>query len=140
MHHIKVLYRFAISLNSSESSSTQSTTSSTALTESQARQVLKNWADSDYGDSFGISVQKYGLISALTRISDKFNRLESLILNKNRLVEDEELLAAFNKTDDDISTTLENKFEEYYQGELDKKYLNKIQFIYYINKVFFLLM
>ena len=50
--------------------------------------VRKN---SDYGDSFGISVQKYGLISALTRISDKFNRLESLILNKNRLVEDEKL-------------------------------------------------
>ena len=46
-------------------------------------------------------------------------------LSTNRLVEDEELLAAFNKTDDDISTTLENKFEEYYQGELDKKYLNK---------------
>lgn len=39
--------------SSSESSSTQSTTSSTALTESQARQVLKNWADSDNVDSFG---------------------------------------------------------------------------------------
>lgn len=37
----------------------------------------------DYGNSFSISVQKYGLISALTRISDKFNRLESLVLNKN---------------------------------------------------------
>lgn len=34
----------------------------------------------DYGDSFGRSVEKYGLISALTRMSDKFNRLESLIL------------------------------------------------------------
>ena len=34
-----------------------------------------------YGDSFGISIHKYGLISALTRISDKFNRLEQLILN-----------------------------------------------------------
>lgn len=39
--------------SSSESSSTQSTTSSTALTESQARQVLKNWADADNIDSFG---------------------------------------------------------------------------------------
>ena len=39
--------------------------------------ALKN---EDYGDSFGRSVEKYGLISALTRISDKFNRLESLIL------------------------------------------------------------
>lgn len=39
--------------SSSESSSTQSATSSTALTESQARQVLKNWADADNVDSFG---------------------------------------------------------------------------------------
>lgn len=45
----------------------------------------------DYGDSFGASVDKYGLISALTRISDKFNRLESLILNGNNEVKDESL-------------------------------------------------
>lgn len=37
-----------------------------------------------YGDSFGISVRKYGLTAALTRISDKFNRLESLILNETK--------------------------------------------------------
>lgn len=45
--------------------------------------------NNDYGDSFGISVNKYGLIAALTRISDKFNRLENLILTDNALVEDE---------------------------------------------------
>lgn len=40
--------------SSSDSSSTQSTTSSTALTESQARQILKNWVDSEGGaDNFG---------------------------------------------------------------------------------------
>lgn len=39
--------------SSSSESSTQSTTSSTALTEFQARQVLKNWADADNVDSFG---------------------------------------------------------------------------------------
>lgn len=33
-----------------------------------------------YGDSFSRSIDKYGNIAALTRISDKFNRLESLIL------------------------------------------------------------
>ncbi len=37
----------------------------------------------DYGNSFDISLNKYGLIAALTRISDKFNRLETLILNNN---------------------------------------------------------
>ena len=47
--------------------------------------------NNDYGDSFGESINKYGLISALTRISDKFNRLESLILNGNQTVTDEKL-------------------------------------------------
>lgn len=48
--------------------------------------------DTDYGDSFGRSVRKYGLVSALTRISDKFNRLEQLVLNGgNALVRDESL-------------------------------------------------
>lgn len=48
--------------------------------------------NTDYGDSFGRSVEKYGLISALTRISDKFNRLESLILKgEHAEVSDESL-------------------------------------------------
>jgi hypothetical protein len=34
-----------------------------------------------YGNSFSISVEKYGMIAALTRMSDKFNRIENLILN-----------------------------------------------------------
>ena len=51
------------------------------------RGLTKKMADTyeaknkDYGDSFGISVRKYGKISALARISDKFNRIENLILN-----------------------------------------------------------
>ena len=32
----------------------------------------------DYGNSFGETYQKLGIISALTRISDKYNRLISL--------------------------------------------------------------
>lgn len=44
-----------------------------------------------YGDSFGISVRKYGLIAALTRISDKFNRIENLILGADNRVTDESL-------------------------------------------------
>lgn len=45
----------------------------------------------DYGNSFSISVNKYGIIAALTRISDKFNRLENLILTKEQHVKDESL-------------------------------------------------
>ena len=39
--------------------------------------------NADYGDSFHTSVTKYGLIAALTRMSDKWNRLENLILHGN---------------------------------------------------------
>ena len=45
-----------------------------------------------YNDSFGISVRKYGLIAALTRISDKFNRIENLILGAENKVPDESIL------------------------------------------------
>ena len=58
------------------------------LDELHAIYVEKN---QKYGDSFGISVKKYGMISALTRISDKFNRLESLILNNDNGTDDETL-------------------------------------------------
>ncbi len=44
-----------------------------------------------YGDSFGISVKKYGLISALTRMSDKWNRIENLILTGDNGTGDESL-------------------------------------------------
>lgn len=44
-----------------------------------------------YGNSFSTSVQAYGLIAALTRISDKFRRLENLILHPSTEVGDERL-------------------------------------------------
>lgn len=44
-----------------------------------------------YGDSFGQSIAKYGKIAGLTRISDKFNRLENLILNPDINVGDEKV-------------------------------------------------
>lgn len=46
-----------------------------------AQYARKNEA---YGDSFGKSVKRYGVISALTRMSDKWNRLESLLIDKNK--------------------------------------------------------
>lgn len=44
----------------------------------------------DYGDSFSETFEKLGLISAVTRISDKTNRLQSLAQNEQR-VENESL-------------------------------------------------
>ena len=35
-----------------------------------------------YGDSFSDTFQRFGIISAVTRIADKFNRLANLVVNK----------------------------------------------------------
>ena len=50
-----------------------------------AQTIAETYArkNSDYGDSFGRSVERYGIIAALTRLSDKFNRFENLILSSN---------------------------------------------------------
>lgn len=49
--------------------------------------------NADYGDSFGKSIEKYGAIAGLTRISDKFNRLENLLLKDDDImVPDESII------------------------------------------------
>lgn len=50
--------------------------------------VIKN---TNYGNSFESSLEKYGLIAGLTRLSDKFNRLETIILTKQNGTSDETL-------------------------------------------------
>lgn len=49
--------------------------------------------NADYGDSFGETYRKLGIISALTRISDKYNRLISLATKpeEERKVKDESI-------------------------------------------------
>lgn len=42
----------------------------------------------DYGDSFGETYQKLGLISAVTRISDKVNRLQSLCTKEQKIYDE----------------------------------------------------
>ena len=44
----------------------------------------------DYGDSFGETFRKLGIISAVTRITDKTNRLQSLC-RKQQKVNDESI-------------------------------------------------
>lgn len=44
-----------------------------------------------YGNSFDLTVKKYGLISALTRMLDKWNRIENLILTHDNGTDDESL-------------------------------------------------
>lgn len=45
----------------------------------------------DYGDSFGDTYKKLGIISAVTRLSDKMNRLMSLAVSHDARVEDEKI-------------------------------------------------
>jgi len=44
-----------------------------------------------YGDSFTETVNKYGLIASLTRMHDKFSRIENIILNQAKDDEEERL-------------------------------------------------
>lgn len=53
--------------------------------------IAKN---ADYGDAFGETYKKLGIISAVTRITDKVNRLQSLATKseEERMVKDESIV------------------------------------------------
>lgn len=57
-------------------------------------EIYKN-KNSDYGDSFGETFKKLGIISAVTRITDKVNRLQSLCTGEQK-VNDESILDTLN--------------------------------------------
>ena len=65
------------------------------VNEHDVREALQKMGDifaiknKKYGNSFEVSVDKYGMIAALTRISDKFNRIENLILTGDNGTDDE---------------------------------------------------
>lgn len=87
----------------------------------------------DYGNSFGETFDKLGVISAVTRISDKYNRLVSLCMlpNEERKVKDETISDTLLDMANYCIMTL---------IELDKNNNNKnddcdIEFLYKSNKV-----
>ena len=52
--------------------------------------------NADYGDSFGASLDKYGPVAAHVRMSDKVNRLQSLVVRKQTAqVKDESIADTF---------------------------------------------
>ncbi|MBY6846702.1 DUF1599 domain-containing protein [Clostridium botulinum] len=55
----------------------------------ELNKIYKN-KNHDYGDSFGETYNKLGIISAVTRITDKVNRLQSLAI-KEQKVKDESI-------------------------------------------------
>jgi hypothetical protein len=44
-----------------------------------------------YGDAFGKTFQELGIISAITRMTDKFNRIKALALGADNKVADESI-------------------------------------------------
>ncbi len=93
-------------------------------------EVVSN-GKSSFNYQYSINSNYFSLVTITLLVDEETNytypvfKTYNFSLSSNRLVDDEELLATFNKTDDDVSTTLENKFKEYYRGELDKHYLDK---------------
>lgn len=55
---------------------------------SRFKEIVEEMADTyerknnDYGDSFSSSIEKYGYVAGLVRLSDKWNRLNSLLLGE----------------------------------------------------------
>ena len=47
----------------------------------------------DYGDSFGKSMEKRGMIAAMVRMEDKWNRLDNLTSNTREIRVDNESIA-----------------------------------------------
>lgn len=47
--------------------------------------------NSDYGDSFGDTYRRFGMTSALIRLTDKYNRVCSLAKENKQLVNDESI-------------------------------------------------
>lgn len=73
-----------VALKTKEEASFIDETCSEMISQFQAKNVA-------YGDSFGKQFEKYGPVSALVRMSDKFSRIESLILGAENKVADERL-------------------------------------------------
>lgn len=87
--------------------------------------------NSSFNYQYSVNNNYFSLVTITLLVDEETNytypvfKTYNFSLSTNRLVDDSELLAAFNKNEDDVSTTLESKLKEYYQGELDNYYLDK---------------
>lgn len=93
-------------------------------------EVVAN-GNSSFNYQYSVNNNYFSLVTITLLVDEETNytypvfKTYNFSLSTNRLVDGSELLAAFNKNEDDVSTTLESKLKEYYQGELDNYYLDK---------------
>lgn len=82
--------------------------------------IAKN---ADYGDAFGETYKKLGIISAVTRITDKVNRLQSLATKseEERMVKDESIIDTLKDLSNyALMTLIEMEYEpEVVEDEMD---------------------
>ena len=87
--------------------------------------------NSSFNYQYSVNNNYFSLVTITLLVDEETNytypvfKTYNFSLSTNRLVDDSELFAAFNKNEEDVSTTLESKLKEYYQGELDNYYLDK---------------
>ena len=84
--------------------------------------------NSDYGDSFNKSLEKYGLISASIRMNDKFERFDSLIVNEQRVADesiDDTLLDLANYAIMTAMWIRQRRDRDYVEEKIEEKYSQK---------------
>ena len=66
----------------------------------------------DYGDSFGETFEKLGIISSVTRISDKVNRLQNLCTNDRKVGDETIIDTLYDLANYSIMTIIELEGED----------------------------
>lgn len=100
----------------------------------------------DYGDSFGKSFKKYGIIAALVRMEDKWNRLENLAGGTKQKVMDESIrdtcldlanycLMTIMELDRKKAVENQRIFEEQVKSEIAQDHIIVDDFVDEVNEV-----
>lgn len=99
----------------------------------------------DYGDSFGRSFEKYGIVAALVRMEDKWNRLENLAGGAKQKVMDESIrdtcldlanycLMTVMELDKNKSVENQRAFEEQVKSEIAQDHIIVDDFVDEVNE------
>lgn len=82
--------------------------------------------NADYGDSFGESVEELGIVSAITRISDKCNRLKSLVKNSAKVSDESMEDTLLDLANYAVMTLIEMNIRKASDVKKDEKEIEKV--------------